>query len=275
MTWETVRDLGRTGATIYGPKVFSRLLFLSRARGWRYLLSWGHRISGIILVVFLLLHIWTLSSLKDPDSYNAKMRLFSSFPLVIMEWLLAIPVIFHALNGGRLLLYEGFGVKDDKALVRWGMASGAGYVLLLGWAMVRGDQWVSTSLFWMGATLLGLASTGLMVRPFWMSYQPLGWRLQRISAGFLLVVVPAHMFFMHLNVAVGHDASRVMERLASPLMKGLDLAILGCVVFHGTYGVFSILSDYLGTRSARVALALATWASGLLLFWAGLKVMIP
>jgi len=275
MTWERVREFGRPRPTIYRPMVFSRLLLLSRARGWRYLLSWGHRISGIILVVFLLLHIWTLSSLENPDSYNAKMRLFSSFPLVLMEWLLAIPVIFHALNGGRLLLYEGFGLKDDTALIRWGMASASGYVLLLGWAMARGDQWVSDSIFWVGAALLGLACTGLMLKPFWMAYQPLGWRLQRISAGFLLVLVPAHMFFMHLNVAVGHDASRVIERLASPLMRGLDLTILGCVVFHGSYGVFSILSDYLGTRLVRVALAVVIWASGLLLFWAGLKVMIP
>ncbi len=274
MRWERVRELERLGATIYRLKVFSRLLFLSRARGLGYLLSWGHRISGIILVVFLLVHIWTLSSLENPDSYNAKMRLFSSFPIVLLEWLLAIPVIFHALNGGRLLLYEGFGVKDDALLIRWGMVSGAGYLLFLGWAMARGDQWVSVSLFWVGAALLGLGCMAAMVKPFWMAYQPLGWRLQRISAGFLLVLVPAHMFFMHLNVAVGHDASRVMERLASPLMKGLDLAIMGCVVFHGAYGVFSILSDYLGTRPARVALGVAIWVSGLLLFWAGLRVMI-
>lgn len=263
----------RIPGVVFSTEPFFQLASVAKARGWWYLLSWGHRISGILLLIFLILHIWTISTLVDPESYNAKMRFFSSFPLVLMEWLLAIPVIFHALNGARLLLYEGFQMSDDLAITRWAMAWGVGYLVLLGWAMARGDQSVSPSLFWIATSALGIACMGLMVKPFWMGYQPLGWRIQRISAGFLLVLVPAHMFFMHLNISNGHEAHLVIERMASPFMRGLDIAMVACVVFHGAYGMFSILSDYFVSRPMKLAMGAGIWTGGILLFWAGVKVM--
>ena len=46
-------------------------------RGWHYILAWCHRLAGIVLVVYLLLHLYTLNSLYVPANYEAKMKIFS------------------------------------------------------------------------------------------------------------------------------------------------------------------------------------------------------
>ncbi len=246
---------------------------LARVRGVAFLISWCHRLSGLILLFFLVAHIWTLSSLSDPALYDAKMRIFSFFLLAFLEWALALPVIFHALNGGRLILYEGFGVRDDRVMLRWLLSLSLAYMALLGWAMLRGDQSVSPSLFWLGALLLaGFAASGAATR-FWAAPQRLGWRLQRISGALLMVLVPAHMFFMHLAFPLGHDSQVVLQRLQSPFIKGVDLLLLGAVLFHGGYGAFSVLGDYLGSRVARAALGVFLTALVLFLAWTALGVL--
>ena len=50
-------------------------------RGWHYILAWCHRLAGIVLVVYLLLHLYTLNSLYVPANYEAKMKIFS-FPFL-------------------------------------------------------------------------------------------------------------------------------------------------------------------------------------------------
>ena len=82
------------------------LQVLATAKGGSYLVTWAHRISGILLVVYVLLHINTLSSLSDPEAFSRKVEMFNSPATLFLEWLLAVPVIFHCLNGGRLLVYE-------------------------------------------------------------------------------------------------------------------------------------------------------------------------
>ncbi len=259
-----------SGATSFFPLVSNTI----RVRGLPFVLSWCHRLSGLILFLFLAAHIWTLSSLTNPPSYDAKMRIFGFFLLAFLEWLLALPVVFHALNGGRLILYEGFAVRDDRSMLRWVACLSLTYIVLLGWAMLRGDQWISPALFWLGAlTFAVFAAMGASYR-FWRKPQRLGWRLQRISGAFLLVLVPAHMFFMHLNFSVGHDSQVVLQRLQSHFIKGVDLLLLMGVLFHGSYGVFSVLGDYVGSKAARVSFGVLLAALAVLLGWTGLGVLL-
>lgn len=254
--------------------LFAPLWVLARARGWPFLLSWCHRLSGIILFLFLMAHLWTLSSLADPASYDAKMRIFGFFVLAFLEWVLALPVIFHALNGGRLILYEGFGVRDDRVMIRWVASLGLAYMATLGWAMLKGDQSVSPALFWLVALVLAaFAASGAAAR-FWREPQRPGWRFQRISGAFLLVLIPAHMFFMHLSFSVGHDSSVVLQRLQSFFIRGVDLLLLAAVLYHGGYGAFSIAGDYLPSRTARGAVGVGLTVLVLFLGWVGLKVLL-
>ena len=93
--------------------------FYAKTRGWPFVIAWIHRISGILMVLYIGIHIYTLSFLVSPDAYDAKMKVFGFFPFSFLEWLLAVPVIFHAFNGGRLILYEIFGVRNDESMIRW------------------------------------------------------------------------------------------------------------------------------------------------------------
>ena len=58
------------------------------------------RISGVGLVVYFLIHIYTLSSLQTPAVYDGKMKLLAIPIVVFLAWLSCLPVVFHALNGG-------------------------------------------------------------------------------------------------------------------------------------------------------------------------------
>lgn len=254
-------------------KVSSRLWTLKQARGLPFVISWAHRISGVLLSVFLVAHIFTLSSLVRPDDYNATMRIVGSFPLVFFEWALAVVVIFHSLNGARLLVYEGLSTVWDPWLRRWVLLLSVAYGVLLGWFMAMGDQSVSYKFFWVVALFFSWASFAVIFPRFWRGYLPLGWRLQRVSAGILLVLVPAHMLFMHLNYPVGHEATVVLERLRGFLAKGIDGLILLCALYHGAYGIFSIASDYLPLRTIRLLVGLLLWIISVFLGWVGLKVL--
>lgn len=253
--------------------VFPFVSQLAKVRGPAFVLSWCHRISGLTLFLFLGAHLWTLSSLSDPPSYDSKMRIFGFFLLAFLEWALALPVIFHGLNGGRLILYEGFGLRDDRLMIRWVTGLSLAYMAVLGWAMLRGDQSVSPALFWLGALVAALFAASGVAAKFWKRPQRLGWRLQRISGAFLLVLVPAHMFFMHLNFQVGHDSSLVLQRLQSFFLRGVDLLLLGGVLFHGGYGAFCVLGDYLGSRPLRGAVGVLLGAIMLFFGWIGLRVL--
>jgi succinate dehydrogenase / fumarate reductase cytochrome b subunit len=101
--------------------------FYAKTRGWLFVIAWTHRISGLLMVLYIGIHIYTLSFLATPDAYDTKMKLFSFFPFSFLEWLLAAPVIFHALNGGRLILYEIFGIRNDESMIRWVLGLSAIY----------------------------------------------------------------------------------------------------------------------------------------------------
>jgi succinate dehydrogenase cytochrome b556 subunit len=244
------------------------------ARGWPYLLSWGHRVSGAFLVLFIWFHIYTLSSLLEPASYDAKMRIFKIFIFTFLEWALAIPVIYHALNGGRLILYEGFGNRRDKGAIRWVAILSALYLLLLALVMLLGNQEVSAVFFWLMATLGGLALCGAVVARIWDNPHRALWKLQRITGAYLLVVIPAHLLFMHLSLSVGHDSALVIHRLQNYFIKAVDLSLLLSALFHGGYGLWSAAGDYLGLGRARLALGLViAWVMALFA-WVGIKVVL-
>ena len=47
--------------------------FYAKTRGWPFVIAWIHRISGMFMVLYVLLHIYTLSFLAVADTYDAKM----------------------------------------------------------------------------------------------------------------------------------------------------------------------------------------------------------
>jgi succinate dehydrogenase hydrophobic membrane anchor protein len=192
-----------------------------------------------------------------PDIYNAKVKVFGFIVFGLLEWALAIPVIFHALNGGRLILYESFGCRNDSVMVSWVLGLSLLYILVLGFLMIIGNQSVSTLFFWLTTLLAACCVTWAALRRIWVSPNSLFWKIQRITGAYLLVMIPAHMLFMHLNTGVAHNAQIVLMRMSSPFIKVIDLSLILAVVYHGAYGVTSVLGDYISPR------ILTTIATGL------------
>jgi succinate dehydrogenase / fumarate reductase, cytochrome b subunit len=84
-------------------------------KGWFYAGKYGverhlyllHRVTGIGLVVYLLIHIIeTGQRMAGETAWTSLMALFSSPLFKVMEYLLFAAFIFHALNGVRLLVTE-------------------------------------------------------------------------------------------------------------------------------------------------------------------------
>jgi succinate dehydrogenase / fumarate reductase cytochrome b subunit len=65
-----------------------------------------HRISGLAIVVYLIVHIWSISKLSDPATFDAEMRLYAKPLFRLGEVGLLAACVFHALNGARIFLVD-------------------------------------------------------------------------------------------------------------------------------------------------------------------------
>ncbi|MBW2369455.1 MAG: hypothetical protein JRH15_16415, partial [Deltaproteobacteria bacterium] len=212
----------------FGARFFNHIPLVStvaRLRGWPYIISWIHRITGVMLVLFSGYHIYTLQSLSTPAVYNAKMQLLGSPLFVLLEWALAIPVMFHALNGGRLILFESFRVRNDSGLIRWVIALLILYCAALGLLMAMGNQRVSAPFFWLMALTAGATITARGAQQILYTKHAVTWKLQRLTGLFLIVMIPAHFLFMHLNPTMAKEAETVLMRLAHPFIKFIDICL--------------------------------------------------
>jgi len=237
-------------------------------------ISWAHRLSGVLLVIFLWFHIYTLSFLTAPAAYVEKMKLYQLPLMAFIEWALAIPVMFHALNGGRLILYESFRCRKDEVLLNWVFGLTFLYAGLLAVLMLMGTQNVSAVFFWLIAVSIAATATYGLYARIGRSAHPWSWKLQRLTGAFLLAMIPAHFLFMHLNPQIAKDAGLVATRMQHPWIKLVDAALVVSVLYHGGYGLVSILNDYIGSKELRVI------GSGLIIFImtiaavAGLKLIV-
>jgi succinate dehydrogenase hydrophobic anchor subunit len=183
------------------------------------------------------------------------MKFYGFFLFRILEWALAIPVIFHALNGGRLILYESFETRDDESMTHWLLWLSILYITLLGALMLMGNQSVSAVFFWLTIFVAGLTLAYGVGSKIWAIEHSLLWKLQRITGAYLLILIPAHMLFMHLNYAIAHEADTVAMRMQNYFIKAVDISLIVVVLYHAGYGLVSFIGDYLEFRTLRIGLA--------------------
>ena len=151
-----------------GLEKIPAISFYARTRGWPFVIAWGHRIAGVLLTLYVLLHIYTLSFLVTPGSYDAEMKVYGFFLFSFLEWLLALPVIFHALNGGRLISYRNLWEHAVTGLIlMWVFGLAVIYVLLLALLMILGTQSVTPVFFWLIASILSLCLVVLVTSRIW------------------------------------------------------------------------------------------------------------
>lgn len=93
-----------------------------------------HRITGIALIAYLFLHIYSISPLtKGEVAFNNKMQTYSSPFFMVIEWFLFAFVIFHSLNGIRIVIVDwADGAKYHKQLYRLSWVFGIILFLAMG-----------------------------------------------------------------------------------------------------------------------------------------------
>ena len=101
---------------------------------WKGLGMWAwllFRISGLILVAYLFVHIVIISQgqVSGADVLDKLFKTFDSPFLVFLDFMLVAAVLYHGLNGVRVFLMDlGVGIRQHK-LVYWAaMTVAAGFL---------------------------------------------------------------------------------------------------------------------------------------------------
>src|SRR5690606_20591057 len=90
-------------------------MYRGREGQWAYYL---HRVSGVALALYLLLHIFDISLVMfGPDGpFNAFLFFYHQWPFRIGLVLIMAAVVYHALNGLRIILmdFTSWGVRYQR-----------------------------------------------------------------------------------------------------------------------------------------------------------------
>lgn len=252
-------------------KLIIRLDQIHRTYGTACLFAWVHRISGVGLLLFLYAHIFTLSDLLEPAQFDSKMAWLDQVGLNYFGLMLALPVIFHALNGGRLILYETFGSRRDERLVTWVTVLTMLYTFFLFFIMYLPNVSLAPVTLSI-ALLISLTMAGTVIIALGKSKMGFYWKIQRISGAFLVIMIPVHLVFMHANPAAGHDSAVILSRIRSDILIRLaDLLIVVSALYHGAYGLISIAKDYLESETVIRCLSILIAIFSILFGWLGIK----
>lgn len=105
---------------------------------WKGLGMWAwilFRISGLVLVAYLFVHVWVISQGRaGVDRLNDLFDFFHNPVLVFLELVLVGAVLYHALNGVRVILMDlGMGIREHKTVFWACMVVAAATLLVFAW----------------------------------------------------------------------------------------------------------------------------------------------
>ena len=113
----------------------SSTTYRGKSGQWAFL---GHRVSGLLVFLFLLLHVVDVSMVRWPSVYDEIHSLYGNVLLRLFEVGLLFALLFHTLNGLRIVavdFFPGAVAKERRllgAVVALTLAAGVpgGYVIL-------------------------------------------------------------------------------------------------------------------------------------------------
>ena len=117
---------------------------LLRYRGSEGMIAWAfHRISGVAIWVFIVLHIFDIwLSGANPALYDDLLVIYASPPGRVGEMLLGAALLYHALNGLRIVIMDFW-----PAMTRF-----------------HRQLWYIN---WVAFTLVGLPVAYIILKPIW------------------------------------------------------------------------------------------------------------
>jgi len=87
--------------------------------------SWiAHRISGLAVLLFLIIHVWdTANATFWPEAYSYTVEVFKWFPFSVGEIALMAGVLYHAINGIRVTILDfkpdWWRFQQQSAIAAW------------------------------------------------------------------------------------------------------------------------------------------------------------
>ena len=91
-------------------------MYRGREGQWAFIL---HRLSGVALALYLLLHVFDISLVMyGPRAFNTFLAFYHQWPFRIGLILVIAGVVYHALNGLRIIImdFTEWGVKIQRPL---------------------------------------------------------------------------------------------------------------------------------------------------------------
>lgn len=101
------------------------------------------------------------------------------------------------------------------------------------------------------------------------------WLFQRVTGVYLAFVLFAHVWLLHFLLREDLSFAAVTDRLATPLWKTIDISFLVVALFHGLYGLWIVLEDYIHVGWARIVLYSAISIVALVALVLGVLTILP
>ncbi len=97
-----------------------------------HMIAWlFHRLSGIAIVLYLILHVWGLKALaQGPEQFNHLIAKYHLPAFKIGEILLLAACAYHAFNGFRIVLVDLLG-WSNKQKKMWFVAAGLALLIVI------------------------------------------------------------------------------------------------------------------------------------------------
>lgn len=97
------------------------------------MLAWVlFRLSGLVLVFYLAMHILVISSLSDPNKFDKTMEFLGSWQFRMLEIGLLGLVIYHSMNGVRIFIIDFFDGALYQARLFWVLMAVAAVIFAAG-----------------------------------------------------------------------------------------------------------------------------------------------
>ena len=257
------------------------LLYRGREGHLSYL---GHRLAGLGTLSFLAIHIIDTSTVYFfPSLYSHAIDIYRSTPFMLGEILLVAAVIFHGVNGLKIILYDLFPNWWTKTTERQSFWRVAGLTVILwvpaAYMMGRalylnnicrcpppppaGPRDLTSPLIGIAAAFVvvlavlafggslnqaAIRSTRTVAVPT-RNLETWSWLFMRWSGALLVPLAWGHILIQDILVGVhAIDLDYVALRWATTAWRVYDIALLAFAFGHGMNGLRGIVDDYIQHR---------------------------